>query len=280
VSLLPRTTLHSDSEHQCSLTNQIFQCLAPYWLSMSLFMISNGGRRSSKWTRRRLVSHLSHSNCSWQCRSQEQSHMPKGVLWVIFNLRKNIGLIICITNYTCYILWLSFLISNRINLYIVQYLSDPVSSAPQWMSPSLPFSHTRLILICPPRDLGLTWLGCPLLGLPRSCCRSKSQTQALKNHTDTHHNWDNTPAQQLQYIQQYIFTLFHIFRGELRRAWCAQITVEHTNGEWRNPQMLVWQNNCIGPGWLMFSGSLLSLVIFAAMLECTRCVQNQTAKCE
>jgi hypothetical protein len=34
--------------------------------------------------------------------------------------------------------------------------------------------------------LGYPSLGYPLLSLPRSCCSSKSQTQALINHTNTH----------------------------------------------------------------------------------------------
>ncbi len=63
------------------------------------------------------------------------------------------------------------------------------------------------------------------------------------------------------------YLLYFTFLGESWGGW-AQINVEHTNGEWHNPQMLLWQKNCVRRGWLMFSGSLLSMVIFAAMLEC------------
>ncbi len=66
-------------------------------------------------------------------------------------------------------------------------LSKPALSALQQMSPSLPLSQGRPIHIYPPHDLGcfrdlpppMTWLGCPLLGLPRSFCRSMSQTPPL-----------------------------------------------------------------------------------------------------
>ncbi len=51
--------------------------------------------------------------CLQQCRSQVQKHMPRRVLCFIFNLWKKIGLIIYTTDDTCYILGLSFLISNR-----------------------------------------------------------------------------------------------------------------------------------------------------------------------
>ncbi len=116
-------------------------------------------------------------------------------LWFIFNLRIKQGVIICTTNYICYIQYCDYP-SWSATEKTYTYLSDLASSALQWISPSLPLSQSRLIHICPPRDLGsfrelftlMTWLGCPPLGLPRSCCRTKSQTRALINHTDTHHN--------------------------------------------------------------------------------------------
>jgi hypothetical protein len=68
----------------------------------------------------------------------------QGALCFIFNLRIKIGLIICTTNYICYILGLSFLISRR---KTYAYLSNLASSALQKMGPSLPLSQSILIHI-------------------------------------------------------------------------------------------------------------------------------------
>jgi hypothetical protein len=71
----------------------------------------------------------------------------------------------------------------------------------------------------------LPWLS--PLGLPRSCCRSKSQAKALINHTNTHHKLKTT-LQHSSYIQLSIFTLFFILMGELMRACWARIILSGT----------------------------------------------------
>jgi hypothetical protein len=119
-------------------------------------------------------------------------HVPKGVLWFIFNLQKKIRLIIHTTNYTSYILRLFVsLISDRIFiLYILELVSTAANESILASMPKQTNSY-----LPQPRDLGcflrlptpMNCLGYPLLGLPRPCCRSKSQTQALINHTNTHH---------------------------------------------------------------------------------------------
>ncbi len=74
--------------------------------------------------------------CLQQCRSEEQTYIPKGVFWFIFNLRiKKIWLIIYATNFTRYIMGLSFVISNR-ETYILNRLSIARTAA-NWVHPCL-----------------------------------------------------------------------------------------------------------------------------------------------
>jgi hypothetical protein len=78
------------------------------------------------------------------------------------------------------------------------------------MSLSWLLSQSRLIHICLSHmtlecfwelPTPMAWLGYPPLGLPRSCYSPK--TQALINHTDTHHKLRQHSAQQL-------YTIIHI----------------------------------------------------------------------
>ncbi len=102
------------------------------------------------------------------------------VVWFIFSLRKKTGLIICTTNYICYILRLSFLISNR---KTYTYLSDqtwatkPSQQCSEWVHFCLYLKSDRFTFAD-----HVTWgfwelptlmtsLGCLPFGLPRSCCR-------------------------------------------------------------------------------------------------------------
>jgi hypothetical protein len=111
---------------------------------------------------------------------------PKGSYCLFLTCWEKIGLII----YTYYILSLFLLWSAKENPYILEWLkrcqncsewvylcfypkADWFIFAPAIWLETLPrASHTN----------DLAWLG-----LTRSCCRSKSQTQALINHTDTNH---------------------------------------------------------------------------------------------
>ncbi len=122
------------------------------------------------------------------------------------------------------------LISNK----AYSYLSNRALSALQRMSPSSPLAQSTLIHICPPRDLGhfwelstlMNWLGCPLLGLPRSFCRSKSQLMPL--YITLVHITAKTTQQYSSYIKRHIFIQFYIFAGELKRTCLARVTLSGT----------------------------------------------------
>ncbi len=127
--------------------------------------------------------------CSQQSRSQGRTHMPWQVSRFIFNLRKKSRishLHNCTANYKCtYKSYLSWLATD--NLYILERINVVTTAANK--SILAPFSKQTEPLH-PPCELGRFGL-LPTqkvwLGLPRSCYSSKSQTQELINHTDTHH---------------------------------------------------------------------------------------------
>jgi hypothetical protein len=103
------------------------------------------------------------------------------------------------------------------------------------MSPSLPLSQSRLIHTCPPRDLGcfrklpmpVTWLGYSLFGLPRSCHRSKSQTQALKNHNDINHKLRQNGSIALH-------TAIHIYFISHSPGWVEEVLLGLNNSVGHN----------------------------------------------
>ncbi len=118
--------------------------------------------------------------------------MPRSLLWFIFNLRiEKIRLNIYTACYICYILRFFFLIRNR--KLIHTWVTKSCQHSREWSHPCLKFKadwftfahHMTWDAIesFPHWQLGLA----VVRWLPRSCCRSKSQTEECINHTDTQH---------------------------------------------------------------------------------------------
>jgi hypothetical protein len=134
-------------------------------------------------------------SCSQQCRSQEEMHMPRWVLWFIFNLRKQKNLQSVIR----LIMSLQLLHTMFIFLLTVQTAYTYILERPGFFSAAVnksilaPLSKQNESSYSS-RDFGDAWTASHAsavawifqLGLLRSCCWSKSQIlDTYKSHRYT-----------------------------------------------------------------------------------------------
>ncbi len=152
----------------------------------------------------------------------------------IFNQQIKKELIICMTVARVTLRKCCFL-DQWLKAY--KYMSAKALLALQQMSSFLLLFQSRLIHIYfshvtkdASESFPCGWLGLAILplGLPRSCCRSKVQTQAHVNHTDTHRKLRQHSNREAINTNTY-FPSSHILMGEFKSACCTRITLSGTH---------------------------------------------------
>jgi hypothetical protein len=159
-------------------------------------------------------------------------HVPKGVLWYIFNLgMKKKGLVLCTNNHTYCATRLFLHWSVIRNLYILEGLRRR-RQCNEWVHPCFCSKQTdsHLLQPCDFRTLlglptPMAWLDYLLLGLPRFCYRSKfPKLQHNKSH------WYTTQQHSYRIKQQ----IFSVTLHPLRQVEGGLLDPNHSIGHWFN----------------------------------------------